>query len=48
MRGTGFATLSFGTERDFQVKHESTDVVTKLIELKFGLGAPEEGKSLLL
>ena len=29
--GTGFATLAFGSERDFLVKHEQTAVVTKTL-----------------
>ena len=29
--GTGFATLSFGAERDFQVKHEASGVVTTVL-----------------
>ena len=29
--GTGFATLSFGAERDFQVKHETSGVVTTVL-----------------
>ena len=31
IEGTGFATLSFGAERDFQVKHEASGVVTTVL-----------------
>ena len=29
--GTGFATLSFGAERDFQIKHEATGAVANVL-----------------